>query len=147
MPALREAQPADAEQIASVLQLSRRQAMPWLPVLHTPDEDVAFFGSLVAEQRAWVVVEEVRVIAFAIAAQGWLNHLYVDPDRQGRGWGTLLLTTTKAAFPDGVQLWVFEANAAARRFYAAHDFVEAELTDGSGNEERTPDIRMEWSPR
>jgi hypothetical protein len=32
----------------------------------------------------------------------------------------------------------------ARRFYQQHGFVPAEFTDGSGNEEREPDIRFRW---
>ncbi len=32
----------------------------------------------------------------------------------------------------------------ARAFYARHGLVELERTDGAGNEERAPDIRMAW---
>ena len=51
------------------------------------------------------------------------------------------------ARPDGFQFWVFQENERARRFYEAHGAVAVELTDGSGNEERTPDVRYEWRPR
>jgi chorismate mutase len=39
---------------------------------------------------------------------------------------------------------VFETNLAARRFYRRHGLVELEHTDGSGNEEGAPDLRMAW---
>ena len=35
-------------------------------------------------------------------------------------------------------------NAPARGFYARRGLVELERTDGSGNEERAPDVRMAW---
>jgi hypothetical protein len=44
-----------------------------------------------------------------------------------------------------VRLWTFQKNAAAIRFYLAHGFREVERTDGSRNEEREPDILLEWA--
>lgn len=44
----------------------------------------------------------------------------------------------------GLTLWVFETNVDARRFYRDHGFVEVERTDGSANEERSPDVRYAW---
>ena len=46
--------------------------------------------------------------------------------------------------PGGFCLWVFETNTPARGFYARHGLVELERTDGAGNEEKQPDIRMAW---
>ena len=37
-----------------------------------------------------------------------------------------------------------DATLPARAFYARHGLVELERTDGSGNEERAPDLRMAW---
>jgi len=34
----------------------------------------------------------------------------------------------------------------ARRFYGREGFVEVEHTDGAGNEEGEPDVRLEWRP-
>ena len=48
--------------------------------------------------------------------------------------------------PGGFQLWVFQQNANARRFYERRGFVLVRETDGSGNEERTPDALYAWSP-
>src|SRR6056297_1200908 len=42
-----EATISDAPMIAAVHRASRRAAMPWLPDLHTPDEDVRFFSTMV----------------------------------------------------------------------------------------------------
>ena len=39
---------------------------------------------------------------------------------------------------------MFESNAPARSFYARRGLVELERTDGSGNEEKSPDVKMAW---
>jgi hypothetical protein len=46
--------------------------------------------------------------------------------------------------PGGLRLWVFERNSGARAFYARHGFAEVTRTDGSGNEEREPDVLLGW---
>jgi putative acetyltransferase len=40
---------------------------------------------------------------------------------------------------------VFQANERARRFYEKRGCVPVEFTDGSGNEEKTPDVRYRWT--
>jgi GNAT superfamily N-acetyltransferase len=144
-PEIRPAVPEDVPRITEVFQAARAAAMPWLPVLHTPDEDLAFFGRLVAEHVAHVAVLEHRVVAFAVVDEGAgdLEHLYVDPDMRRRGLGSALVRRVRAERQGALQLWAFRDNTAARAFYAALGAVELYETDGSGNEERTPDVRLE----
>ncbi len=118
--------------------------MPWLPDLHTPDEDLAFFASEIGSSLGWVAVESDCVIGFALARNERLNHLYVDPDSQGAGVGSALLAEAVGAIGPGVRLWTFLRNERARAFYAGHGFVEVERTDGRGNEEREPDVLLQW---
>ena len=75
----------------------------------------------------------------------FINQLYVDPDHQGRGVGAALLDRAKRQRPLGLQLWTFQSNANARRFYERHGFVAVEETDDD-NEERAPDVRYVWGP-
>ena len=42
--------------------------------------------------------------------------------------------------PQGLQLWAFQSNTGARRFYERHGFVEVRRTDGRDNEEGAPDV-------
>jgi GNAT superfamily N-acetyltransferase len=144
-PEIRPAAPDDVPRITEVFQAARTAAMPWLPVLHTPDEDLAFFGRLVAEHVVHVAVLDGRVVAFAVVDEGVgdLEHLYVDPDLRRHGLGSALLGRVRAERPGPLQLWAFRDNTAARAFYAALGAVELYETDGSGNEERTPDVRLE----
>jgi putative acetyltransferase len=140
------AMPGDAVVVAAVFRRSREAAMPWLPVLHTPEEDVEFFRSQLSEHCSWVALAGGQVAGFAVAGEGWLHHLYVEPDLRGRGMGSAMLDEAKDAFPTGLWLWVFERNAAARVFYEARGFLEVERTDGTGNQEKEPDVLMRWPP-
>jgi ribosomal protein S18 acetylase RimI-like enzyme len=76
----------------------------------------------------------------------WVGQLYLDPGSIGRGLGTRLLELAKARRPGGLQLWTFASNVRAQRFYERHGFTVVERTDGSGNEERAPDVRYAWRP-
>jgi GNAT superfamily N-acetyltransferase len=62
------------------------------------------------------------------------------------GVGTELLDVAKRA-SDQLELWTFERNAPARRFYEARGFALVEQTDGARNEEREPDARYLWTRR
>lgn len=70
-----------------------------------------------------------------------LDQLYVHPDWTNRGVGSALLRLAQHQRPSGLTLWTFQSNRAAQRFYERHGFVAVSHTDGSGNEERAPDIR------
>jgi GNAT superfamily N-acetyltransferase len=71
----------------------------------------------------------------------------VTPDRLGEGIGRRLLEHAKEhAGTDGLQLWTFQVNDRARHFYERNGFTVAEMTDGSNNEEREPDVRYVWRP-
>lgn len=141
---LRGIEAADVTTVAAVHRRSMREAMPYLPDLHTPEEDLAFFDSEIASSHGWAAVADHDVRGFALARDGWLNHLYVDVGWQGRGIGTALLGEAVAHVGPGLRLWVFQRNERARDFYAGHGFSEVERTDGSGNEEREPDVLLQW---
>jgi len=57
-----------------------------------------------------------------------------------------MLDEAKRLRPAFLQLWVFQLNEGARRFYERHGFRLVKLTDGAGNMERTPDALYEWRP-
>jgi GNAT superfamily N-acetyltransferase len=146
---VRPAGPDDAAAVAGLVRRSKAAAMPWLPVLHTPDEDLVYFGHAVGggpDHAAWVAEVDGEVVGVAAAGHGGLEHLYVDPDHQGRGIGTRLFRAAAAHLPPGFGWWVFADNQAAQRFYESLGGVPVYATDGSGNEERCPDLWYRWLP-
>ncbi len=141
---LRPAEAVDAGSLAEVhLQARRAAAMP--PPVHTDDEVRAWLdGRVRGDDEIWVADVAGVVVGYARLVGAWLDDLYVVPSHAGRGVGGSLLDLVKGLRPAGFCLWVFESNAAARAFYAHRGLVELERTDGSANEERSPDVRVAW---
>lgn len=146
---LRPATAEDLPRIAEVHLRARDAAYPAMPHgVHPPHEtrtwvtgwDLDLYEVWVAEAPG----EAEGPLGYVRFDRTWLDDLYVEPSAQGAGLGTALLEVVKAQRPDGFCLWVFESNEPARAFYRRHGLVELELTDGSANEERSPDVRCAW---
>jgi len=139
---LRQGSQADAAFVGEIF-IRARDQMTYLPRI--PEADRPKLGGwITAEHEMWVIEVEARIVAFAGTSTGWLDHLYVDPGSQGAGFGSRLLEHIKGLQPDGLQLWVFQENAGARRFYERNGFRLEKLTDGSGNMEHRPDALYRW---
>ena len=115
--AIRQARPDDVDAIAAVHRTSMREAMPWLPDLHTPEEDRAWVAhSVLPRQEVWVAEMAGQVVGVAsMDSENILTQLYILPEYQGVGIGSALLETAKAARPEGFTLYAFQRNARARR--------------------------------
>jgi len=145
--AIRSARSDDAEAIADVHHDSRREAMPWLPWLHSREETIAYFAGHVLVHEEVLVAELNELVVGFMALEGdHVDHLYIAPSFQGRGIGDKLLAMAKELRPSGLTLWTFQRNARARGFYEARGFVASKFTDGSRNEEREPDVLYSWLP-
>lgn len=144
---IRRATPADLPAMAALFLAARRAMLSFVPMVH-PDESVLPWmqDHLMAETALWVAEKEGDVVALLSLSKGWVEHLYVHPACQNDGVGTALLAFAKAdaMAAEGLQLWTFQGNHGARRFYERHGFAAVEFTNGSGNEEHTPDIRFAW---
>jgi GNAT superfamily N-acetyltransferase len=136
---------SDMEAAARVHRTSFDHALPWLTGLHTPDEDRWFYRERVFTtcqvHGAFEGGALVGIIAFR---SDWIDQLYVLPEAQGGGVGSELLQIAKRAC-ERLQLWTFQRNLRARRFYEARGFALVEETDGAGNEEKEPDARYLWT--
>ena len=142
---VRRAGPGDATSAANAY-IASLQSLDFLPRLHTHDELHAFVGRLLEEQEVWVAEDGGGILGLAALTSDMLSHLYVHPDAQGRGAGAALLAKTKERRPEGFTFWVFQQNERARRFYEAHGCRVVQLTDGAGNDEKTPDALYAWAP-
>jgi chorismate mutase/GNAT superfamily N-acetyltransferase len=148
---VRRADWSDVEALTE-LYLTARRAAAMPATVHGEEEVRAWLAARVDEIDVWLAedaedaesAEEPAPVAFVSFTQTWLDDLYVHPDRQGQGIGTLLLDLVRAQRPGGFSLWVFASNEPARRFYRSRGLVELEQTDGSANDEREPDVRVAW---
>ena len=145
--AIREATAADAADVAETWLRARRASLPVIPSsVHGDDEVRAWFADVVVPTReTWVAEVDGAVVGLVVLDGGWVDQLYVDPEHTGRGLGSQLLDLAKQQRPDGLELWTFQANGGARRFYQRHGFSEVGRTDGD-NEEGAPDVRLRWDP-
>jgi GNAT superfamily N-acetyltransferase len=142
---LRRATIEDAGAVGDVF-LASFHATYAFPLAHSDDEVRAWLRDrLIPNSEVWVALEDARVVAMMALTPGWLEQLYVAPDRLGRGIGARLLGVAKRRQPDGLQLWTFQVNERARRFYESHGFVAVEQTEDS-NQEQQPDVRYIWDP-
>lgn len=142
MPQLRLATDADIETIADIFLRSRQVALPFLPIVHTPAEDRAHMCEMLARGRITLAVKDERVVGFLVDLEGWIAHLYLDPEVRRQGVGAMLLDEAKQRH-DRLELWCFQQNWAARAFYEKNGFVAVKETDGE-NEEKLPDRLYRW---
>ncbi len=160
--ALRSLQPGDAKVravrntdaggCADVYMRAREFALPTVPSVHPPREIRRWMADeVVGRTDMWVAEVDGTIVGLMVLDRdlkdsGWVEQLYLDPAWMGRGLGERFVQLAKERSPAGLQLWTFQVNEPARRFYERHGFVADELTDGAGNEERAPDVRYHWSP-
>ncbi|WP_322417122.1 GNAT family N-acetyltransferase [Mesorhizobium huakuii] len=136
---LRPGTGSDAAAIARLMRAAL-DAFDWMPVIHTPAEDLAFIRDMVLPRQQVTVAEAGKeVVGFIAVSADWVEQLYLDPAWTGQGIGSRLLTDATAALPV-TKLHCFQANTGARRFYERHGFRAESFGDGTANEEGLPDI-------
>ncbi|MEA3209532.1 MAG: hypothetical protein QOE70_2589 [Chthoniobacter sp.] len=142
--AQRRANLDDMAAVAKIHRVAFFRAMPHLAVLHTPDEDSAYYSTVVfPDAEIWLSEQGGAIAGFIAFRPGWVDHLYIHPNFQGRGIGSTLLALAKGS-ADSLRLWTFQCNLRARRFYEHHGFRVEKETDGTNNEERQPDVLYLW---
>ena len=145
----RRAVPSDAESVAEVYLRSRKELVACAPLVHS-DECVRGWvrEHLIPAGRTTVAVVDDRIVGFSSVAMagdcGWIEQLYLHPAWIGRGVGTALLARARAELSPPIRLYTFQCNTRARDFYERRGFRAVKLGDGSGNEEKCPDVLYEW---
>ncbi|HUZ15827.1 MAG TPA: GNAT family N-acetyltransferase [Gaiellaceae bacterium] len=137
---IRRATEAEVEEVVATFEPSFA-LFDFLPEVHTHEENLAWFANALREGEGYILGR-----GFALLSGDELSHLFVHPDAIGTGIGHALFEHVKARRPGGFDFWVFQQNDLARRFYEAHGAIAVEFTDGSTNEEKTPDVRYRWTP-
>jgi GNAT superfamily N-acetyltransferase len=88
---IRVAAAEDASGIARTMRAAL-SSFDWMPMLHTPGEDLAFIGNHVLPNEQVLVAEaDGKVIGFIAVRDEWVNQLYLQPNATGQGVGQRLL--------------------------------------------------------
>lgn len=139
----------DADRVADIYIGSRRRHVAFAPLAHSEESIRGWIRQVLIPRGGVLVLEDDGCVSAMMAVsrdeQGsWIDQLYVHPDKVSRGLGSALVAEAKRILSAPIQLYTFQQNHAARRFYERRGFVAVEFTDGSRNEERCPDILFRW---
>lgn len=142
---IRPAVAGEADEVAALWLRARAAAMPSIPAPIHSEQDVRtwFQRIVIPEHEVWVADAGGRLVGLLVLGAGLVEQLYVEPTLTDRRIGSQLLDVAKVRHPGGLELWTFEANRAARRFYERHGFVAVERASGH-SEEGAPDVRYRW---
>lgn len=139
---LRPANSMDAGAIGAILS-EFIDTTAWMPRVHTRAEDLAHAARMIELGWVTVALQNEQIVGFAARDGRELNSLYVSQSARDHGVGTALLEHAKTDV-NTLDLWTFQANSGAQRFYQRHGFSEMSRTDGAGNDEKLPDIQLVW---
>ncbi len=151
---IRRARPDEARCIADLYWDVRRDNEPAIPAMVHPRDDVRRWvrEQLLPTYDVWVAAAAnsagsvVEVIGFmALGRPDWIEHLYIRSDWTGRGLGARFIDLARQELTGPIQLWTFQSNLGALRFYQRQGFDEVERTEGD-NEEGAPDVRLLCAP-
>jgi putative acetyltransferase len=134
------------EEVVKVFRISFNVTYPNFLVLHTADEDFEFFKNTIFKKDNIYLAEEIenkKILGFIAFNSEFIDHLYLLPEAQKQGIGSELIDIAKSR-TNCLKLWTFQQNTFARSFYKTKGFKEIKFTDGSENEEKQPDVLMEW---
>jgi GNAT superfamily N-acetyltransferase len=114
---IRRATSDDAPAIAEVF-LASFGATYTFALAHTPDEVRGWVAShLVPTTETWVAIVDGEVVGFLSLGDTFVEQLYVAPGWTGNGIGSRLIELAKQRRPLGLELFTFQVNEGARRFY------------------------------
>lgn len=149
-PTIRRGRVQQSDEIAALFFRIREQTLEDGSIpegIHTLEEHRVWVRErLFGEQEVWVAEADGVLVGFMVLGRpDWLEHLYLDRAATGAGLGSRFVELAKAELAGPIQLWTFQSNKGAQRFYARHGFEPVQWTDGD-NEEQAPDVRMVFTP-
>ena len=138
---------ATLDDMLALARLHRRTvqvSLPFLPTLHTPEEDAWWFCErLFSANEVWLAEDDGAPVGYIAFRPDFVEHLFILPEAQNTGIGFQLLEKARETSAE-ISLWTFQQNLRARRFYERHGFTVVTETDGADNEEKLPDVLYRW---
>ena len=106
--------------------VTKPQRLRWQGKATSRNSSSEYPNEIDAGWSAWLAWRDGEAVGFLALKpkDQQIHQLFVLPESQGEGIGTMLLTHAKAELREGIWLSVFAENASARRFYERHGFAE-----------------------
>ena len=135
-------QPQHTQAVVNLWRQAHSQALDLAPI-HSIESQTYFLQHILPQDYdIQVVLDAGTVVAFMASNSSEISQLYVHPDYQGKGIGSLLMKVAKQQSDGYLSLRTFEKNLPARDFYQAHGFDFS--AGNSDNEEGLPDLLYHW---
>ncbi len=142
-PVIRRAQRSESDQLAELMLEVRLENVGTIPPpMHPLDDMCRWMRDVVfARYDVWTADAAGRLVAMLVLGRpDWIEHLYVLGSHTGQGLGSRFVALAKQELAGDIQLWTFQSNLGACRFYERHGFRAVQTTEGD-NEEHAPDVR------
>lgn len=139
----------DAEDLGTVVDIWRRSWSAAFPKRRHPLPAAKwrdrFRDEILIRNDVWVVEFEGHIAGFLAinTRSNYIDQLFVDPDFQARGVGSVLMEKAKELSPDRLRLDALQENAIAIRFYGKHGFVPG--AKGVNPVNGQPSVTLTWS--
>lgn len=92
---------------------------------HTVSAQVEYIRSEIAKGKDFYMLVDRCAVAVVSIQNNLIENLYVLPDKQRKGYGTMLLQFVIKECDDIPLLWILSNNQRADSFYKKHGFAES----------------------
>jgi len=117
---------------------------------HEPKEEWRrrFETEIAVEERVYVAEIDGQFAGFLAVkerggGEGYLHEIFVAPDFQRRGIGSVLMALAKELAPAGLRLHTLQRNGQACAFYERHGFAPVSFGIGRVG---LPNVQYGWTP-
>ncbi|MDA9237652.1 GNAT family N-acetyltransferase [Planktomarina sp.] len=114
-----------------------------IPLVHNIEERADYGRWLLEHTSVTMIHNSSGVVGFLALEKHIIQGLYIKKDFQGFGFGQAAIKFAQKQFEE-LQLWVFQSNIGAQKFYQRLGFQIVEKSDGEDNDYRLPDIFYCW---
>jgi len=97
---------------------------PEFVALHTPERQAAYLRGEMKQGKRLFMLTDGEPVGVVTVWDDLIENLYVLPEKQQRGYGTLLLDFAIRQCAGVPTLWVLNTNAVAQRMYQKNGFRE-----------------------
>ena len=144
---IRRATMRDSSALTDVFVAARTESMPWLPSVDNNDTIAKWMkSSLIPISEVEIAEFDGEIVGFSSRRNDKLEHLYVLPEHQGKGYGTTMLDRVKTALPSGFDVLVYTENAKSRSFLEKRGCAFVSDSDGQNKREKTAECLYRWQP-